>query len=445
MMADRAAGLERVGKTHPFAVLLWFLALAWVARVTIFVRPRSGAEFAEVDLSATFQILVTLLVLGLVLINSRTAKMWRSSARTSLRWLLLYYGACLLSAIWSPLPEYSAYRAVEYLSMLLGVSLAIFYAPTFEKAERAVIAVAALVVIMSLIQHVIVHGFSLSIARWHTNSYSASAAMLFVYCLGEFLHAVGRRRRLLGIAALGALFITALGTSTASNIGAIFGVVFIAVFSRSRKLLIAGLVGAVFFIPLSMAIGTESDSFSRTLLGGKSAEDVLELDNRRSLWERYWELYLASPLIGHGFAVTSTKRGGLLESAPHNSLLAVLLSTGIVGLVFVLAYGLRLAIELLGPARRGMLGSRGVLGAIPAGLVNSLGMPLIFDQYEESSLVFISFAALSVFWVVLPWRADSRKGKASGGVVAGGATARKKLGTNVPSAQRPDGNRVIGA
>lgn len=407
-MAQSAPTFGGASRTNPYAVGLWVLMLAWVARVTIFIRQRSSADFAAVDAAATIQILITLTVLGLVLIHGRTVVLWQHTARLSLRMLVYYYLACLVSASWSLLPAYTAYRAVEYLAMVLGVALAVHLASNFAKAERTVVLVALLVTVLTVVGHAKLVGISFDIGRWHTNSYTASAAMLFVYCLGELFGNAERRRAMLIFCATFSFLALGLGTSTASNIATMAGVAVILFFAKSKKLLIWAVVISIILVPVALVVETDADAISRTLLGGKSTQDVVELDNRAHLWELLFAHYLDSPLIGSGFAVISTGRGGLSSASTHNSVLSVLLGTGLLGAFFLIGYLSRLARESLGPARARQPGSIGVAAALVAGIVNSLAMPMIMDEWEESSLVFVSFASLAVFWVYLPWRSEAR-------------------------------------
>lgn len=423
-MKVSSAHAAQVARTNSIAILLWFLTLAWVARVTIFIRRRAGTDFAVVDATAIVQILITLVILAIALGSGRTFAMWGMTRRTSIRTLLVYYAICFVSVAWSVLPEYSAYRAIEYISMILGVSLAVFCAPNFRGAERAVLMVTLLVIAMTLIGQTRIHGgISLDVSFWHTNSYTVGAAMLFVYCLGEFGRATGKRRRLLTAMGVVGFLVLALGTSTTSNIATMVGIMIVAMLSRNSKLLIWGGMLAVLMVLFILLGDVEKEELGRTVLGGKSVQDIVELDHRGGLWESLFDLYLDSPVIGHGFAVISTGRGNVTAARPHNSLLSVLLGTGSLGFIFLVVYGFRVFRETMRPVRDRREGALGATGALATGLVNSLGMPMVFDQYEESSLAFVSFTALSIFWVYAPWRSAIRQ---STNRIIGAIPTRKK-------------------
>jgi O-antigen ligase len=100
--------------------------------------------------------------------------------------------------------------------------------------------------------------------------------------------------------------------------------------------------------------------------------------------------------------VLSTGRGGVFPSDPHNSLFSILLGTGAIGMTTFLLYTLRLIYEIFKAAFLRLPGATGCAAAISMGLVNSLAMPLIFDEFEESSLVFVCISALFILFVFLP-------------------------------------------
>ncbi len=70
----------------------------------------------------------------------------------------------------------------------------------------------------------------------------------------------------------------------------------------------------------------------------------------------------------------------------------------------VLVYGFRTLGEFLKTVIPRRPGSIGCAAAIAAGLVNSLGMPLVLDEWEESTLVFICVTAFSMLFVYLPYK-----------------------------------------
>jgi len=204
-------------------MVLWFLLLAWIMRVTVFMRRRPGNEFADIDVLAGLQIFIVLFILITVLISARALPIWSRSAGTSVRMIFIYYLLSALSALWSPLPQFTVYRASEFIISFMGVLVALSYARNFLTAERTVLIVSAFEIFSSMYGEVLTTRIPLILQSWHTNSYTASAAILFCYCLGEYFGS-DRNRKLplicFGLFAFGAL---AVGTSSGSNVGAAVG------------------------------------------------------------------------------------------------------------------------------------------------------------------------------------------------------------------------------
>lgn len=401
--------LASQSKAHPFSIILWILLLAWVARVTIFIRLRSGSSFSAVDATAAVQIIIVFLILILVFLSSRLPRVWSQTSGSSFQYLIYYYMFSAISAIWSTIPEYTFYRATEYLAMILGVLVALSLLKDFRKAEFIVLLIAFVVIIFTLIGHIRVVGFSLDWSRWHTNSFSVSAAMLLIYCLGEYLTADRKRKvRLLSFGTFG-FFIVVLGTSTASNISTLFGLFMIAFLSRSLKLYLLTTLLTAIIVPIALLIEVKGSTITQQLFAGKSAEDVYKLEHRGDLWEYFFNIFLENPIVGHGFSVLSDSSGTSFVSHTHSSLFAILVGTGIIGFFIAFIYGLKLIRELIPPVLQHQIGAIGAATAILTALVNSLSMPMVFSLYEESSLVFLSFSALALLFVYIPHKKRGHK------------------------------------
>ncbi|HIF00866.1 MAG: O-antigen ligase family protein [Fuerstiella sp.] len=84
------------------------------------------------------------------------------------------------------------------------------------------------------------------------------------------------------------------------------------------------------------AIHASQDAMTSYARRGQSADDMSAFSGREEMWQVMWESFRDSPWIGHGYFVTS--RTGELTVwfkegnwTAHNTLLQVLVSTGIVG------------------------------------------------------------------------------------------------------------------
>jgi O-antigen ligase len=255
---------------------------------------------------------------------------------------------------------------------------------------------------MTMVVNVKLRGFSFSLSTWHTNSYSAVSAMLFCYCLGEFKMSSGTRRRLLLRYGTFGLATLVLGTSTASYAAAAWGALLILLLRRNVLL---GLVGG-WVLAIVLVMGLDLSGFGEALMFGKSEQDYATLSGRTLIWDELFRFVKQSPLIGHGFAVLSTGRGQVFSSQPHNSVFSILLGTGFIGLSIVIAFLVKLIADSLRCLKFLRPGAIGCICAINAALVNSLAMPLIFDEWEESSLALTAFLAFFASKVVIPVRKE---------------------------------------
>ena len=379
--------------------LLWLLIFAWVARVTIFLRQRPANSFASLDISSAMQICIVLFMFVIVVFNTKFISIWSKSAKTSVRMIFYYYLVCAASALWSPMPEFTFYRAFEFMTLLMAVLVALYYSPNFEVAEQRILFISSLVVILSMYVNVkFAGGVVFSLSAWHTNSYSASAAIICCYCIGEYFFSDNSRSNTLKWYGIFNFLALIIGTSSASFIAALCGILFMFILAKRFDFLLIGFYLLTFLLLIKIDFGFISD----LIFVGKSAQSIASLHGRLPMWESLIKLVSKSPLYGYGFGVISIDGKGVFASEPHNSLFSVLLGTGTLGLITFLTYTVRMLREFLKTCSERIPGAMGCAIAIAAGLVNSLAMPLVFDEFEESSLVFACVTALFLLYVFLP-------------------------------------------
>ena len=376
--------------------LLWAVILASVARMTAFVRQRGGAEFTEIDTSAMVGIGLVALCLLLLLASGNIGPTWRRVARTSGGLLVAYYILCAASALWSPLPEYTLFTSVEMAGLMLAVFVALSYCGSFAQAERRVMLVCVLTILLGMLVNVRFYGVTASLANWHTNSYSASAAMLSCYAVGEYLSRGKELPRAVKWAGGAGLVALALGTSSASTIAALGGFAVAAFVLRRWGLVFGGLAAAA----LVVALGFGGQFMTNILFPGKTEGQIATLHGRIQLWTAYAEDVKQSPLFGNGFGVSARLSSFRYTTNPHNAVFSVLLGTGAAGMLVVLGALLRLTRESWLASKLRRPGATGATAAIAAGLANSMALPVIGDQWMAPSAVFAALLALHVLFVV---------------------------------------------
>lgn len=393
-------------KTTRLPIFCKFLLLcifAIIFRYTIMVRQRATTvDFSAVDTHAAFDITVVGLTALILIFSGSLGHTWSKFRHTPFVWLFGYYLICAFSSIWSSAPAYSLYRAVEYLILCFATLTIIAHFHDFERAETGFFIIAIATIIFQMMVNVRLVGFSFSLSHWHTNTYSASSAILFCYCFGEYFAmtkaeraaAKARTKRLLraGIFSFGTL---ALGTSSASNVAAAVGCLMIFLSLRRFGLLLLGLwVGFIFFL-----LGGGPEIIMGILFPGKDEYALETASGRTLIWELYWYKFLQRPLLGHGFGVISSGRDAAFAARSHNSLFTVLIGTGLIGLLFFAIFSIRLWWDALISVWRRIPGTVGFTGALAAAFVNSLGMPLMADRWVTTSIVFVWLLGLFVFYI----------------------------------------------
>lgn len=408
------------------AWLLLLCVFGIILRQTVLVRQRATTvDFSALDTYAGLDIALVCLAALVLIFTGSLFSTWSALRRTPAIWLCGYYLVCAASFMWSAAPVYSFYRATEYLVLLSATCAAVAQYQDFSDAERVFLWVAMTTILLQMCVTLRLVGFSLSIRDWHTNTYSASSAMLFCYCLGEYLAMTraersqdkkrSRRLKLFGIFSLSTL---ALGTSSASNVAAAVGCLLIFLALGRVWLLLTGLwVGLLLFL-----WGGSGEFFRNLLFPGKTEYEMATASGRTLIWELYWRKFLQSPILGYGFGIISGGRDRAFAALSHNALFTVLIGTGSAGLALFGLFAARLWWTTIGMVWRRGPGSVGFAGALAAIYVNSLSAPLMADRWVTTSVVFAFMLGLFFLHVI----SHEQVVGASGVVLPNGDNARQR-------------------
>ena len=272
----------------------------------------------------------------------------------------LFVGLALLSVLWSPLKQISLWQAGS-LAILFALAVSIgVLAGSLSDLSRVLLNLSALLLansIMLLGARFLVPSLE-SLTRvgegaFHSSSASASASLgiillvvsltfwgwrwswylvlpgLLTHCLVLFL-AVNR------VAILMALVIPFLALVMAS--------------ARNRALATGCLVIACLSGTLYLGLDPGLRQAERLLNAASSyasreqtVDQLMELSGRLEMWGTVWEEYLRSPLLGHGYFVSSPEGEIFVwyewgNWTAHNVVLQCLMSLGLMGFV-LLAWG----------------------------------------------------------------------------------------------------------
>jgi len=395
-MADKARTFVHQSKHNAVPILLWLFAMGIVVRLTLFVRQRASTEFTQVDTNAAVEIVLAVLTAAVLVFSPRSKSVWKVVWRTSGGLLAAYYVLCAATALWSPLPEFSLFRAVETLSQYAAIVVALSYCASMEAAEKRVLAMGLLVTAMGVISTLKMAGFALSLDALHTNSYTASAAVLCCYCAAEMGAADKKRKRMLKLAGLAALGAVIAGTSSASIIATVCGGLVAFTMSRKHGILLSGMaVGALVLIFM-----LEGEVIEGMLFPGKSEHQIRTLHGRTQLWEAYAEEIKMNPMLGKGFSVGPRLSTFRYTTNAHNSIFSVLLNAGAAGMVLAGACVFKLVRELRFCTRTRRRGAAGCAAAMTAALVNSMGLPIVGEAWMAPSLVVAGVLGLHLLFVL---------------------------------------------
>ncbi|MFO0928102.1 MAG: O-antigen ligase family protein [Gemmataceae bacterium] len=274
-----------------------------------------------------------------------------------------FLGWAILSAGWSAIPGFSLAQAFSLVVLLL-LSAVIGSLWRDERDTRtlllhlalALLVVATAILAVDRINHDISgmnrddHLFEQgSIGLVHPTSAGATASLGLVLVTGPWLLWGWTWTRRLLVPALvihSALLVLAMSRMALGMAVLVVGLILLW-FSPKRALaagVFAGCVGGLLYLvidPELSLVESLARQTSSSVSRGESAESLTSLTGRTALWDAIWVEIWQSPLIGHGYFVTSRK--GLLDvwSGPanrsaHNVFLQVQVTTGLVGLLLFL-------------------------------------------------------------------------------------------------------------
>lgn len=398
----------RMGKIVDYA--LWTLLLLMLMRTTVLVRRRDTSDFAAIDTSATFAILIIAGLLAVLAIHPR-ARATLVRLRESSSFILLVYLACAAaSALWSENYQFTLFRVGEVLAVYGALFVLMEGYDQWRKAERAMLGALMAVTLFGLMQRLIT--FGISVEGLHTNVYTVTAGMGFLYAAGESLRADPGRRRNLRRWAAAFLFFAIIGTSVGSNIGIAAGMLILLPFlSRSKVIVIPAALACIGIIVI---MGTTEEMVSTTLLSGRSFEEAGNLTGRWSLWFAYWEAFKQSPLIGHGFAIVARlgqQFGTVATTNAHNGFIEAAIGLGVIGFTVLIGYAIRLVLECLKATRAQIAGGLGSFAAVIMMLVNNNSKSILGGAYDPT--IIGVFALLAFFHTFTLRAARAKKAGAS--------------------------------
>ena len=390
--------MEHMKRSNRYLAVLTVLALVPIVRGYLFGRQRDPNAYAAVDIYNGVQIVATMLMASVVGRRRATVSNLRIT-RGPTGWLVLYFVFCAISSLWSPARAYSAFRAVEMLVTLLFMGHVLSIIDDRRAALLYLIMFIALTASLGYINRLIRYGEVVQ----HSGSYTACGAFGAVLALASI------KRRVLRFADIKysmilCIITVVLGTSSASNVSLIVGVLMVTVASRRGavsvgKLLLLSLM--LFFI-----FTRGFDAIRPYVFPGKEMKNIRSMTGRTSVFTDFLEAVEKRPIIGYGFAsgersipVRGT-RGIAITNSTHNEIISVVVNTGVVGLLF---FGMGLLNIGHALYRADWLGNGfayPILMAMIVGLLNSMTAPMIGSSWAPHTTPFLGIIAYTSIYLL---------------------------------------------
>ena len=360
--------------------------LVWLYRIEFMPDTGGGMEKA-LQVVSLFAIILLLNEYG----GNFVARGFKNT-NGAVKTMLVLYCFAILSTVWAFLPQFAFFLSFQNVVMILALVWVLTLFEDFHSTEKAFIYFAVLTMLFETIalrltmQHVLIAHFLPA---------GSCAAMLFSYCVGEFLVIKGKdwdREKLLKNTIFLTVIILFLHTSGGANASAAFGAA-VALWVSGRFFIAAVLTAVVIYISVSPDL---MNSIILTLMPDKSLEQIESGNGRQVIWEILLDRAKEKPLLGWGFACVERTVGTIFGtqtlSDTHNNYIGMYGSLGIVGLsLFIIHYISQLFFSL---KRRLEPGYAGILSATACGMLNGYSYGYMSGKTCSITIVYFALVAL---------------------------------------------------
>ncbi len=338
----------------------------WALPILTFTIPSrlEPSTFASLDALA----IVKLLILLVVFFGGSAALLARlgdAKTRVVLRPLYpfyLYFAWAMFSVLWTPRPAISIGQAGGLASLLVLASLIALVATRQDRTESLIRMLGQMLLAFSIFviagqlffpelsgldRRMMIGGNSGIVHPTAAGSNASLGLLISVLCLFVGKYEWSLRAALIGGVVHGTVLFYA--SSRMSLLMAALTVGMVLFFYASNLVraatisLFAGLLLVIVLVDPSF--GSVLDSKSPTvqyITRGQSTRQLTKVSGREEMWTKVWREYTKSKWIGHGYFITSEE--GAIEvwsmkanHTAHNIYLQILVSTGVIGLLFFLA------------------------------------------------------------------------------------------------------------
>ncbi len=388
-------------------LVLSLIAYLPISRAVFFVRNstnRALDEYSRIDPQNAINIAATVLMMAFLLRPRARSSILRV-ARGPSQWLVAYYAFCLVSCLWATSSTYVAYRAVELIVILFFVSYILDVIGDPRDGLLYLCRLCALTSLLPYVSQIVRNGGLFQ----HTNAFSTCGAFGAALALASIKRGVLRFSEV-KYSLLICLAAVVFGTSSASNISLLIGIVMMAAAPKHRVVSVARLL--VLSVLLFLVVTRGGEVVRPYVFPGKTVENIRSLRGRINLYRDFWDAFQEHPVVGHGFA--SGERsvevlGGNTVNSAHNAVLSVAVNTGAIGLLFFCVGLWCIAWALYRADQMGDRVAYPVLVALIVGLVNSMSYPLLGSEWRYTTTPFLgilTYASVFLTPVHYPVRSE---------------------------------------
>ena len=300
-----------------------------ILRNTVFLRQRAVASnYTAIDALAIFDVF-SIAFCAYWLYRNHISIPWKRMWSGTVKCWLGYYLFALITVYWRIRGSNALYIFYRAGTMLI---LAIYIYMIFSQFQSARSAFKGLLNYTLALTFFMFLG-NIRLGSLHTNNYPVSAAIVTCLSLSAYRNKLFTLKEMAPYICIGLLSLL-LGTSSASNVSFVCGIIFIYSFRNKRFHLF---IFILTLLSLSVAYYFGKQVIFPIIFPHKSEATLFSLHGRKVLWEHYINMWLRRPFRGWGFAVgerSGRSFGYIYALSAHNGYISILVNTGLLGMSF---------------------------------------------------------------------------------------------------------------
>lgn len=371
---------------YKIIVILFFV---WLYRV----------DFIPADGGGLAKALQVVCIFGLLLIvyrkNHNIIRNTYLKTNSSVKSLLTLYIYALISTLWAFIPTFAFFLSFQMIVLCLLLSWIFSQIHDFKTMEKVFITICYSIILFEAIFNRLLFMPSLFI---HELASASSAAMLFSYCIAEYLNMRkhdSERSAYLKFTMVFAICILITSTSSGANASAIFGMI-IALFFSGQIIYALGIIFVALILYLNQGLIIK---LLLLIMPGKDMEGIESATGRAELWDTITKLAAQKPLFGWGFACierAATAFGGKASPDAHNNYLGIYGSLGYVGIILLIYHYCSNIIFLLKKRKR--IGCLGLLSAASCSMLNGYSYGFLSGKACSITVIYFMVVVLSFYY-----------------------------------------------